>query len=183
VKLTKFLKFLEWGTYAVCVFIISFVLTSLLIPKILDVSEISKHPEVFKGNIGIRGEIYKIVKKKGEPEGFLIYDCEKDRGCGTIPVFYKGEIPKVKSRIIVHGKVKLEDGYRFIKKFDAYKISMIDDDFSGNMFYSIGKAIRAVKSLRTKEGIIEFRKWLYLKCNKCSKFKKMIIPTPLFPSA
>jgi hypothetical protein len=145
-------------------------------PKVLDVDEVSKHPEVLKGNVGIVGNIYKIIKKKGEPKTILMTACfcDTDSGCSSVPVVYEGEIPETRKAVIIYGKVNLEDGYRFIKTFDAYKINLRKDDLKGEIFYFIRKEVR--------KGIKNFRTWLYVKCKQCFNLKKKLIPISFFPT-
>lgn len=162
----KLLKLLRVGILAVSVFFISFFLTYTIMPKIIDIHEIYAHPELFEGNIGIIG---KVVPSKKYNVSFSLLDCG-EAICDAIPIDYKGQKPVAESIIIAYGKIILEEkGHRFIKIFEADKIYTRNDDFIGNMFYSI------------RQGTHEFRGWFAKKCKKCSKLKKRLIPTVLFP--
>lgn len=173
-RLTKVIRLLTLVIYSVCIFIISSILIYLTLPKIEDVHRIIKHPELYKGNIGIMGEVYKALAKKGSAS-FLILDCGRNSGCMTIPVNYKGESPQVGSKIFAYGKIKMaRGGHRFINIFDADAIKSQDRDVKGNIIYSVRQAIR-------KE-FISLRIWLYSRCKNCNKLKKKLISTPLFPA-
>lgn len=175
-KLISFLRFLKLVIFAFStLLILSLFFVYFVIPKVVDVGDITKNPESFKGNVGVVGEVAQRVLKKGEYETFLIYDCRKRRPCNALPVVYKGEVPGVGSKIIAYGKIEVAKGKsRFINNFEAHKINTSNNDLKGNIFYFTRK-------IASREGIILFREWLYAKCKKCYKLKKKIISFPLFP--
>lgn len=179
-KLIKLSRFLELTIIAVSIFIISTVLIYFIIPKILDVHNIIKQPEIFKGNnIGIVGIVERVLTKKDKDSTFMILECGGN-SCMAIPVAYEGQIPAIGSNIIAYGKIKVYKGRgRFVRTFQAYKINSKNNDLEGIMFYSIRKEIQ--KWIIEKGLIKEFREWLYSICKDCPKFKKWIIATPLFP--
>lgn len=70
--------------------------------KIVGVDKIVSNPLEFKGFIGVAGEVIKIDLSKGT---FLL-GCEDT--CIIMPVRYKGQMPKLGSRITVFGEIKQE---------------------------------------------------------------------------
>jgi len=174
-KKISFFRFIKYVIFAFSTFLIlSLFFVYFVIPKVVDVNDITKNPESFKGNVGVVGEVWKTITKKGGYETFIILDCRKKRVCGALPVAYKGEKPEVGSKIIAYGKIEEYKGeYSFINNLKAHKINASNNDLKGNIFYFM-------RMTASREGIILFRKWLYAKCKKCYKLKKKIIPFPLF---
>jgi hypothetical protein len=171
-KNKKLLAILIKTGYIFLIISIGMFLLYSWMPQVMDVSVIVKHPDHFKDNIGVVGEV--LITKKAS---YLILDCGENSGCITVPVSYKGERPGAGSKIIAYGKIKKAKGKtRFIERFEAYEIKLRNNDLKGEIFYSIRKA----RSKVSKEGIIEFRKWLYSICAQCPKLKKKFIPSPLF---
>ncbi len=84
------------------------------IPKLIDVDEIAKHPENFKGQIGVSGKVIKVDASK---KSFAL-GC--DDACVIVPVRYNGQSPDMGSEVVVYGEIKeteqgkyVLDGQRF----------------------------------------------------------------------
>ena len=75
--------------------------------KIVDIDKIVRHPERFKGPVGVVGKVIKV----NESKAFFILGC-KD-ACVRMPVSYRGQMPDQGSEIIVYGEIK-EEGGRYI---------------------------------------------------------------------
>ncbi|GEM_PF-4701940 len=154
------------GALAVVLFIIAVTLIYFLIPKVLDVREIQKYPDSFRGRIGVLGEVYSISE---DSSSFLLLDCEKKIPCVTIPVVYSnGRIPGVTSEIIVYGRIKTARGSGVIETFEADTLYARADDFTGNLFYSTRKKIKHLAR--------EIRRLLYSHCSVCLAVKKKLMP-------
>ena len=167
----RLLKFLGLVIVSVGVFVFSFFLIWLAIPKIVDVHEIRKNPESIKGNIGVSG---KVITQDDNASFFLLFD--HDRECKAIPIIHEGKRPESESEIIVYGKFMKVDKtlngdilwWEYFLETD--KIKARKDDLSGNLFYLI------------RRWVIESKAWLYKNCKKCfiiSKLKNSLISTPL----
>lgn len=165
----KVLRFFKIVIIVISVFTCLPLFIYFIMPKIVDVHEITKHPELYEGSVGIVGEVY--VNKSGS---FLLLDCGENTGCAAIPVAYEGTRPEPESKIIAYGQIKRQSrGRRYISLFKAYIINVKGDDFKGNLLYETRKSVR--------KGVIAYREWLYSKCNKCFTLKRKLISTPLFP--
>ncbi len=138
-----------------------FIIFSILyiMPKIVEVKEIRRNPEIVKGTIGVIGN---VIVKDDNPAYFLLSD-RKVR-CKEIPIIYKGQKPEAGTEIIAYGHFKKAD--RTLNAdiiwweyfLEAHKIKARKDAFSGHLFYSI------------RQWILDARNWVYKKCGRCRQY-------------
>lgn len=83
-------------------------------PKILNVDEVVNHPERFTGPIGVIGTVTKVDKASAT----FYLGCED--ACIMMPAKYKGQMPKVGSKVTIYGEIKRTEGKRYI--FEAKKV-------------------------------------------------------------
>ncbi len=91
----------------------SFVLVNSEV-KSIDVDKIVDNPEKYTGVIFIKGSVKEVLNNKK----FFTLGCED--ACANLPVYYKGEMPKLESNIIASGEVKKDADGKFY--FDAREI-------------------------------------------------------------
>jgi hypothetical protein len=84
--------------------------------KVVDVDEIVKHPDQFKGTIEVVGKVIEVDESKT----FFALGCED--ACVMIPVKYKGQMPELESYIIVSGEIKESEGGRYIFEGQEVKV-------------------------------------------------------------
>lgn len=73
--------------------------------KVIDVEEVVKAPEQYRDFVEVEGRVMKVDESKS----IFLLGCED--ACIVMPVKYKGQMPEVKSKIIVYGEIrKREDG-------------------------------------------------------------------------
>ena len=82
--------------------------------RIVDVDEMVKHPDRFKGFIGVAGKAIKVDESKAS----FVLGCED--ACVMMPVKYRGQIPDLRSDIIVYGEIKETQDGKYI--FEANEI-------------------------------------------------------------
>ncbi len=82
--------------------------------KSIDVDKIVDNPEKYTGVIFIKGSVKEVLNSKK----FFTLGCED--ACVNLPVYYKGELPKLESNIIAAGEVKKDAEGKFY--FDAREI-------------------------------------------------------------
>jgi len=82
--------------------------------KIVYVDEIARAPDRFRGYIGVIGEVIKIDVS----QAIFVLGCLDS--CIRIPVRYKGQMPKLRSKITVFGEIKEEKG-RYIFEAKEFK--------------------------------------------------------------
>lgn len=76
--------------------------------KIVDIERVVISPSSYEGFLGVRG----IVIKIDESKNIFLLGCED--ACIFIPVKYSGQIPKLKSKIIVYGELVKQGNGRYI---------------------------------------------------------------------
>jgi len=76
--------------------------------KVVEVDEIVRQPSHFKGYIGVIGKVIKV----DEPKAFFVLGCED--ACVMMPVRYRGQMPKMKTEIVVYGEIRKTDGGGFL---------------------------------------------------------------------
>ncbi len=74
----------------------------------VSVDEVARYPDRFRGSISVVGKVTKI---DGTGASFIL-GC--DDACVSIPVAYKGTMPKTGSDITVYGQVMPAGGGRYI---------------------------------------------------------------------
>lgn len=84
--------------------------------KVINVDEIVRNPDQYKGFLGVEGIIIKINKSKK----YFLLGCED--ACIILPVKYKGKMPKLKSKIIVYGEIKKQKDGRYF--FDCKEVKI-----------------------------------------------------------
>ena len=73
--------------------------------KVVNVDVVISAPDHYKGFLGVEGRVIKIDASKS----IFLLGCED--ACIFMPVKYKGQMPELKSEIIVYGElIKQEDG-------------------------------------------------------------------------
>lgn len=72
------------------------------------VDEVVRVPHLYIGFLGVEGTVIEIDESKS----IFLLGCED--ACGFMPVEYKGQMPEVKSQIIVYGELKKQEDERFI---------------------------------------------------------------------
>ena len=82
--------------------------------KAIDVDYVAENPEKYTGVINVEGTVTEILDDKK----FFTLGCED--ACVNLPVFYKGNLPKVESNIIASGEVKKDVYGKYF--FDAKEI-------------------------------------------------------------
>ena len=89
--------------------------TKASLSKIMDIDEVARYPDRFKGSIGVNGKVIKV----DETEDIFVLGCED--GCVNIPVVYKGQMPIQGSKIIVYGKVRQAKEGKYIIEGEEIK--------------------------------------------------------------
>ncbi len=146
----------------------------LLMPKVFDVREVSKYPELFEGNIKMAGKMQLI------DDHYALYwllDCKDDSGCIGIQSTYDGQNTDIYGVIIAYGQIRHVDKTYLSRRgkyyFEVHEIKAIEDNALDNLSYSIrGRILLWGRMARV---------WLYERCEKCSDIKNSIISTTLFP--
>jgi hypothetical protein len=138
-------------------------------PKIVDVHDIRKQPNLVTSSIGVIGK----VKIKDDKSAFFLLS-DLNRKCKVMPIAYTGQRPEAGSEIIVYGQVKKVDRtlnpdiFWFEYFLEVKKIRNRKDIFSGNLFYKI-------RQLAFNSG-----RWFFNKCKHCDKFKKFLVSLPFY---
>jgi len=76
--------------------------------KVVDVDELVRRPDDFKGAIGVTGTVVQLE----ESTGTFVLGC-KD-ACVALPVTFKGKIPAVGTKVTVYGEVTKVEGEKYI---------------------------------------------------------------------
>ena len=76
--------------------------------KIVHVEEVAKVPDRYKGFLGVEGTVIEI----DESQGVFLLGCAD--ACIFMPVTYKGQMPELKSEIIVYGELSKQEDGRYI---------------------------------------------------------------------
>lgn len=76
--------------------------------KVISVDKIVIAPNQYKNFLWVKG----IVTKVDESNNVLLLGCED--ACIAMPIIYEGKMPKVKSEIIVYGKIKKQKNGRYV---------------------------------------------------------------------
>ena len=82
--------------------------------KIVDVEEVAKVPDRYKGFLGVEG----TVIRTDESQGIFLLGCAD--ACIVMPVRYRDRMPEVKSEIIVYGEMEKQEDGKYI--FDGNEI-------------------------------------------------------------
>ncbi|MBU0561299.1 MAG: hypothetical protein KJ799_16730 [Bacteroidetes bacterium] len=82
--------------------------------RIVDIDEVVENPEKFAGIVSVKGTVTEVI----DNNKYFTLGC-KD-ACISLPVAYKGEMPKAESNIIALGEVKKDNDGKFF--FDAKEI-------------------------------------------------------------
>ena len=76
--------------------------------KVIDVEEVVKAPEQYRDFVGVAGRVIKV----DETKRIFLLGCEDT--CIVMPVKYKGQMPEVKSEIIVYGEIRKQEDGRYV---------------------------------------------------------------------
>ncbi len=76
--------------------------------RVIAVDELASHPEDAKGRLAVNGTVSEVSESKS---GFLL-GCED--ACVSLPVTFKGTMPKVGSEVTVYGVVAKTDSERYV---------------------------------------------------------------------
>ncbi|UCE74511.1 MAG: hypothetical protein JSV56_02080 [Methanomassiliicoccales archaeon] len=82
--------------------------TNANLSKVVDVDEIVRHPDRFRGPIGVSGRVIKL----DQAQASFALGCED--ACVMVPVRYRGQMPALGSEIVVYGEIKEAEGGRYI---------------------------------------------------------------------
>ena len=82
--------------------------------KVVNVDAVVSAPDRYKGFFGVEGTVIKI----DEAKSIFLLGCEDT--CIIMPVEYKGQMPEVKSKIIVYGEINKQEDGRYI--FEAKEV-------------------------------------------------------------
>ena len=82
--------------------------------KIVDVDKVVENPENFTGIVRIEGTVTEVI----DNNNYFTLGCED--ACISLPVSYKGDMPKIESNIVALGEIKKDDDGKFF--FDAREI-------------------------------------------------------------
>jgi len=93
----------------------------------LTVEELAKNPLVYKGEIEIVGVVSKVYPKDS---AFRIVSLKEFKECGiicedapSIPVIYKGKLPKIKYEVWIKGVIEKVKKKGFLLKAKEVKIN------------------------------------------------------------
>jgi hypothetical protein len=75
---------------------------------VVNVEKVISTPDYYKGFLGIEG----IVTKLDEVKNIFLLGCED--ACISMPVVYKGPMPKLKSKVIVYGEIKKQEDRKYV---------------------------------------------------------------------
>lgn len=76
--------------------------------KVVDIDELVRHPEDFKGFIGVRGTVTQVDESKTA----FVLGCED--ACVAMTVTFKGQMPAVGTEVTLYGEVTKAEGDRYI---------------------------------------------------------------------
>lgn len=76
--------------------------------KIIAVDEIVKAPDQYRGFVGVKGRVIKIDESKS----IFLLGCED--ACIFMPVKHTGQMPELKSEIIIYGEIKKQEDGRYV---------------------------------------------------------------------
>lgn len=82
--------------------------------KVVDVDDLAAHPDRFRGLVAVVGQVTKVEQSRA----VFLLGCED--ACVTIPVKYKGQMPKLGSQVTVYGQV--QEAERGARIFEAQEI-------------------------------------------------------------
>lgn len=83
--------------------------------RTVHVEKVILSPEQYKGYLKVNGIIIKIE----ESQDIFLLGCED--ACVSMPVKYSGEMPEVKSDIVVYGEIKKQEDGRYLFQADEVK--------------------------------------------------------------
>lgn len=78
--------------------------TNVNLSKVVDIDEIARHPDHFKGSIEVVGRVVKVDESKA----IFVLGCEDV--CVAMPVRYGGQMPNLGSEVVVYGEIKETEG-------------------------------------------------------------------------
>jgi hypothetical protein len=135
-------------------------------PKIVDVHELRKNPELSKGYFRVMG---KVEDPNDRSSFFLLSDLIHQ--CKKIPVIYKGQKPDTGTEVIAYGNFRKVDRdvhadalwWEFF--LDTDRIEATEETFSNTQFYLFRKSMH------------KYVTRVYRKCKICQKIKTRLFPT------
>ena len=82
--------------------------------KVVNVEEVVRTPDQYKGFWGIEGRVIRIDESKN----LFLLGCED--ACIFMPVKYKGQMPELNNKIVIFGEIKKQEDGRYI--FEGKKL-------------------------------------------------------------